>query len=919
MPEFCSLQIHVNAQHTFFVNEETVSKFSGKLRKIINQEKRRSQIKNFGIQIDDFPGGPFGFELVSRFCYNNGSIKIRVSNVCLLHCCALFLEMTEQGNLLQQTQTFFEGMFYWSWNDIITCLKNCETFFAYAQHSSTALVQNLMCFLLAKIAQNSDLIASSPSSSSSSSSSPDTAAKTARPKNSRSNWWFHDLTILPPKMIENFVKTIGGYGSDKQQLSSHKVPPPLPEIIIYTAVHGVMNLMMAKKSWNSLSCRGLFSVMRVVVGGFGLSRNCRGGLERLIGGMLHEATLDDLLVCGQPSAAATVYDVNLVLRLVKVFVHQYYIFDDHDHHKKNVSFVAVQKKMSKVGALIDDYLGEIAPDHNLNISKFLAVAESLPDCARASFDGVYRAVDIYLESHPSLSLEERSRLSRCVNYEKLSLQACKDLAKNPRIPPRIAVQALVSQHPNIIAPPSPTTTTTKAAISNTRQMAGEEIEIHHHHEDMRLNLQRMQWRVVELEKECRQMKGQTSERRNTARTEAWPWGYVERRRRQQNDDNRLRRCMKTNAGGSRSILFSSILISLFLFSSAQSCNNYAFASNKVFSSCNDLPYLNSFLHWTYEKSSGTAQIAYRHTGITSSRWVAWAINPESKGMLPDPIAERDLRFAVLDLTATYSNSEIVIFATLKLPSNTTTVNQVWQDGPLSNDSPRSHDVSGPNIQSMATVNLLSGQSGTSGAANSKIKKKNIHGVLNAFSWGILMPVGILIARYVKVFEFADPAWFYLHATCQTSAYIIGVAGWATGLQLGKDSPGIQHTAHRTIGILIFSLATLQVFALLLRPKKEHKYRLYWNIYHHAIGYTVLVLSIINIFKGFDILNRSDDKWEKAYIVITGALAVIAIILEVYTWIVVVRRKKSADAEKLPHGMNRTNGFNGYGARTQNGV
>ncbi|GFZ03285.1 auxin-responsive family protein [Actinidia rufa] len=294
----------------------------------------------------------------------------------------------------------------------------------------------------------------------------------------------------------------------------------------------------------------------------------------------------------------------------------------------------------------------------------------------------------------------------------------------------------------------------------------------------------------------------------------------------------------------RPVLFCSILISLFLFSSAQSCNKYAFASNKVFSSCNDLPYLNSFLHWNYDTSSGTAQIAYRHTGITSSRWVAWAINPDSKGMVGSQalvafqksdgsmsvytspmnsyqtqLQKGDLSFAVSDLTATYSNNEIVIFATLKLPSNTTTVNQVWQDGPLSNDSPRSHDVSGANVQSMATLNLHSGQSGTTGTANSKIKKKNIHGVLNAISWGIMMPVGILIARYVKVFEFADPAWFYLHATCQTSAYIIGVAGWATGLQLGKDSPGIQYTAHRTIGILIFSLATLQVFALLLRPKK----------------------------------------------------------------------------------------------------
>ena len=117
---------------------------------------------------------------------------------------------------------------------------------------------------------------------------------------------------------------------------------------------------------------------------------------------------------------------------------------------------------------------------------------------------------MFVQSYPSLSLEKQSRLCRCVNYEKPSLQACKNLAKNPRIPPRIAVQARASKYPNIIItpPPPPKTAST---ISNTTQMVWEkEIEIHHHHEDMRLNLQRMQWRVVELEKECRQMKGQMS-------------------------------------------------------------------------------------------------------------------------------------------------------------------------------------------------------------------------------------------------------------------------------------------------------------------------------------------------------------------------------------------------------------------------
>lgn len=133
---------------------------------------------------------------------------------------------------------------------------------------------------------------------------------------------------------------------------------------------------------SSFSCRGLLSVLRVV-SGFGLSRECRYGLERLIGGALDEATLDDLLVSSSCGGGGVVYDVNLVVRLIRVFVHE-------NTNKEVV-------KMKKVGRLVDKYLGEIAPDHNLKIAKFLGVAESLPDFARDCFDGVYRAIDTYLQ------------------------------------------------------------------------------------------------------------------------------------------------------------------------------------------------------------------------------------------------------------------------------------------------------------------------------------------------------------------------------------------------------------------------------------------------------------------------------------------------------------------------------------------
>ncbi|XVE50996.1 hypothetical protein DITRI_Ditri02bG0002000 [Diplodiscus trichospermus] len=194
---------------------------------------------------------------------------------------------------------------------------------------------------------------------------------------------------------------------------------------------------------------------------------------------------------------------------------------------------------------------------------------------------------------------------------------------------------------------------------------------------------------------------------------------------------------------------------------------------------------------------------HRHTGITSSRWVVWATNPTSIGMVgsqalvayqqtdgsmrvyTSPITqyqtqlrESGLSFDVWDLSATYENNEIIIFANLGLPNDGTTLNQVWLEGALSGNTPQMHATSGANVRS-------------------------IYGDLESSFW------------YLKVFKSADPAWFYLHDSCQFSTYVVGMAGWGTGLKLGTESPGIQFDAHRTIGIILVSL---QVFALLLKAK-----------------------------------------------------------------------------------------------------
>ncbi|KAI7748104.1 hypothetical protein M8C21_026114 [Ambrosia artemisiifolia] len=369
-----------------------------------------------------------------------------------------------------------------------------------------------------------------------------------------------------------------------------------------------------------------------------------------------------------------------------------------------------------------------------------------------------------------------------------------------------------------------------------------------------------------------------------------------------------------------SIFFLTIftLLTTHLSKAQLTCTTQKFTNNKLYTHCNDLPHLNSYLHWSLNPSKNTLSIAFLAAPATASGWISWAINPTGDGMAGaqallaykasngsmvvktynissyNSIMEGKLAFDVEDKRAEYSDGMMKIFATVVLPGNgVTTVNQVWQVGPsVSADGfPVKHAFQPANLGAKGRLDLLSGQNIGGTRGGSRNKKKNIHGILNAVSWGILFPVGIIIARYLRAFPSADPAWFYLHAFCQVSGYAIGVAGWGTGLKLGSDSKGVTYSAHRNIGIALFSLATVQVFALFLRPNKDHKFRFYWNIYHHGIGYAILVLSVINVFKGLDILSP-ESKWRTSYIVVISTLGGIALLLEVITWIMILNRKSS---------------------------
>lgn len=200
------------------------------------------------------------------------------------------------------------------------------------------------------------------------------------------------------------------------------------------------------------------------------------------------------------------------------------------------------------------------------------------------------------------------------------------------------------------------------------------------------------------------------------------------------------------------VVFSSS--SLLRHATAQRCDDaITFSNNKPYASCSVLPYHSASLHWNYHASNGTVDIAYRASGSPSS-WVAWAINPNSTGMVGAnaflaftngttgnvavfatrfaslgvqvaDVRDEELAFPVYDKLAEYSSGYYTIYASLELPGNNTTQHTVWQSSSnFRSGAPYGHPFDAANTASTSTLDFLSGQT-ASGGGNSRLHRKNV--------------------------------------------------------------------------------------------------------------------------------------------------------------------------------------------------
>ncbi|KAJ4790481.1 Cytochrome b561 and DOMON domain-containing protein [Rhynchospora pubera] len=157
-------------------------------------------------------------------------------------------------------------------------------------------------------------------------------------------------------------------------------------------------------------------------------------------------------------------------------------------------------------------------------------------------------------------------------------------------------------------------------------------------------------------------------------------------------------------------------------------------------------------------------------------------------------------------------------------------------------------------------------------------KARKHGLLVLLGWGVLVPIGILAARYFKRY---DPHWFYSHISIQTVGFGLGLAGIIMGFDLEDDEVD-DYDKHKALGIAILVFGCLQVTAFLARPDKSSKVRKYWNWFHHNIGRLAIAFSIANIFLGLSIASEGKS-WYIGYGAFLGVWVITALLLEIRHW------------------------------------
>ncbi|WP_420010742.1 cytochrome b561 domain-containing protein [Tateyamaria sp.] len=155
-----------------------------------------------------------------------------------------------------------------------------------------------------------------------------------------------------------------------------------------------------------------------------------------------------------------------------------------------------------------------------------------------------------------------------------------------------------------------------------------------------------------------------------------------------------------------------------------------------------------------------------------------------------------------------------------------------------------------------------------------------HARLMVLAWIVMVPLGILAARYFKVApgqdwprELDNQAWWVTHRVCQYGAAVLMVA--ALGLVLSAPPlVAVLPGPHALMGWTVLAMAGVQILGGVLRGTKggptdvqlrgDHfdmtPRRLAFEYLHKALGYVAWLLAVVTTFSGLWQANAPVWMW-----------------------------------------------------------
>ncbi|VYS59917.1 unnamed protein product [Arabidopsis thaliana] len=375
--------VHVG-ETSFSLHKFPLVSKCGFIKKLASESSNDSNI----IRIPDFPGGAEGFELAIKFCYDI-SFEINTENIAMLLCAAEYLEMTEEHfKVLRKSQDLLPIA------ERVRLVDRCIDSIAYG---------------ICQVSQsNEDIV----------------------------DWWAEDLAVLRIDMFRRVFVAMVARGFKRYSLG--------PVLMLYAQkaligldifgkeakkmeaeqehekrliLETIVSLLPRER--NSVSVSFLSILLRAAIY-LKTTVACRLDLEKRMGLQLRQAVIDDLLI---PSYSFdgddTMFDADTVQRILMNYL-------EFEVEENSADFA------SDIGELMETYLAEIASDRNINFAKFIGFAECIPKQSRITEDGMYRAIDIYLKTHPNISEVEKKKVCSLMDCQKLSREVYAHAAQNDR-------------------------------------------------------------------------------------------------------------------------------------------------------------------------------------------------------------------------------------------------------------------------------------------------------------------------------------------------------------------------------------------------------------------------------------------------------------------------------------------------------